>query len=265
MEHAGWDITTATLTLCIALYGLIMGHLSQRLLQSIPPAAYPCHLESSASALRGSGAPWPSDAGHDGINAGSKADVSACSGGPGLLPQASKRRPGAGLLRRYPCEVSGAMVFVAVLLAGNPDRNLPAGLLLSWYLLTLSWIDYHTLLLPDRLTWPCLIGGLASHATTPQSLIALYDGLLGAVIGAAALWLLQQSFYRLRRYRGLGGGDIKFLAALGSWLGWQALPWVCCGAALSGLGSYALSNRTRKVIAFGPCLALAGWVRYISP
>lgn len=255
------DIMAAALMLCIALYGMIMGHLSQRLLQAMPPAACPCRRESSASALRGAGAPRRSDAGYDGINADIRADVSACSGRPGL----PKRRPGTGLLRRYPCELSGAMVFVAMWLAGDPGRDLPAGLLLSWYLLTLSWIDYHTLLLPDRLTRPCLICGLASHAAAPEPLIALYDGLLGAAIGAAALWLLQQSFYRLRGYRGLGGGDIKLLAALGAWLGWQALPWVCCGAALSGLGIYALSDRTRKVIAFGPCLALAGWVRYISP
>jgi leader peptidase (prepilin peptidase)/N-methyltransferase len=216
------DIMAATLTLSIALYGILMGHLSQRLLQSTQP----------------------------------------------LPPQArlgAIKRQGPALLRGYPCEKTGALVFVLASLADKPIETLPAGLLFGWFLLTLSWIDYHTLLLPDRLTWPCLMCGLASQAAAPEPLISLSNGLLGAIFGASALWLLQQSFYRMRGYHGLGGGDIKLLAALGAWLGWQALPWVCCAAALGGLACSALSDRSRKVIPFGPCLALSGWAMYISP
>nr|WP_255557323.1 A24 family peptidase [Sodalis sp. dw_96] len=152
-----------------------------------------------------------------------------------------------------------------MLIIGGPEITLPVGLFFSWFLLTLSWIDCLTLLLPDRLNGPLLACGLASHATAWDEANAFKDGLLGAICGGMALWGMQRLFRRVKGYEGLGGGDIKLLAALGAWLGWQALPGLCCGAALCGLAVYALSGRTQGEIPFGPCLALAGWVMYISP
>jgi leader peptidase (prepilin peptidase)/N-methyltransferase len=64
---------------------------------------------------------------------------------------------------------------------------------------------------------------------------------------------------------GLGGGDFKLLAALGAWLGWQALPWLVLGASLLGL-FYAAVLMARgqyqkdQHIPLGPSLAFAGAV-----
>ena len=64
---------------------------------------------------------------------------------------------------------------------------------------------------------------------------------------------------------GMGYGDFKLLAALGAWLGWQALPLIIllsslvgaiCGSALM-----VIRRRGREIpIPFGPYLAMAGWI-----
>ncbi len=227
--------------LCIALYGAIMGHLSRRILQLLPASAFP-------GGTRGVGviAPAPRTAGSQ--------------QGNGVM-----NRIRAGFLLDYPCEISCALLFMAVLSTGGPAMDLPGGLVFSWFLLTLGWHDYFTLLLPDRLTGSLLICGLASRILTEDVEDAFYDGLLGAIWGGMMLWLVQSLFLRIRGYQGMGGGDIKLLAALGAWLGWQVLPGLCCGAALSGLALYAANGRTKEKMPFGPCLASAGWVIYISP
>ncbi|XBS69468.1 A24 family peptidase [Acerihabitans sp. KWT182] len=157
------------------------------------------------------------------------------------------------------------LLFAAVPIIAGPTANLPGALLFGWFLLTLGWIDYFTLRLPDKLTGPLLACGLANHITMGGLGAALYEGMLGAISGGALLALVRYLFQRIKGYEGMGGGDVKLLAALGAWLGWQPLPALCFGASLCGLTVYAFSGRKREKIPFGPCLGLAGWVIYISP
>ena len=133
---------------------------------------------------------------------------------------------------------------------------------LAWALLALLLIDYDTGLLPDPITQPLLWAGLITNLVFP--LIPLSDAVLGAIFGYTSLWLVFWSFKLLTGKEGMGYGDFKLLAALGAWLGWQALPQILMIAAVSGLlyalirvalGKQSLSN----AIPFGPFLAFAGW------
>ena len=139
---------------------------------------------------------------------------------------------------------------------------------LGWSLLVLSFIDLRAYRLPDFLTFPTLLAGLALTWWAWPS--ALPDHLLGAVLGYAMLaglgWL-----YRLCRSRdGIGLGDAKLLAAGGAWLSWQALPGVIFSAALLGLAAALLGWLAGRIslkgatpVPFGPCLALAIWVSWL--
>ncbi|RPG33788.1 MAG: prepilin peptidase [Gammaproteobacteria bacterium TMED92] len=133
---------------------------------------------------------------------------------------------------------------------------------LAWALLALLLIDYDTGLLPDPITQPLLWAGLITNLVFP--LIPLSDAVLGAIFGYTSLWLVFWSFKLLTGKEGMGYGDFKLLAALGAWLGWQALPQILMIAAVSGLlyalirvalGKQSFSN----AIPFGPFLAFAGW------
>ena len=63
----------------------------------------------------------------------------------------------------------------------------------------------------------------------------------------------------------MGHGDFKLLALFGAWLGWQILPMIILAAALLGglVGIILILSKKNDgsiPIAFGPYLAIAGWV-----
>jgi leader peptidase (prepilin peptidase)/N-methyltransferase len=88
---------------------------------------------------------------------------------------------------------------------------------------------------------------------------------IGAIAGYLTLWSVYQLFKAITGKEGMGYGDFKLLAAIGAWLGWQALPLVILLSAavgtLVGLTLILVGGRSRHVpIPFGPYLAGAGWV-----
>ncbi|WP_432240508.1 prepilin peptidase [Herbaspirillum robiniae] len=128
-------------------------------------------------------------------------------------------------------------------------------------LIALSFIDAETMLLPDDLTLPLLWLGLLVN--TAQRVVPLQDAVLGAAAGYAVLWLIFWIFKLATGKDGLGYGDFKLLAALGAWLGWQALPFVLLSAsalgALAGIALVVAGRHERgQAIPFGPYLSIAG-------
>ncbi len=66
----------------------------------------------------------------------------------------------------------------------------------------------------------------------------------------------------------MGYGDFKLLAALGAWMGWQALPAIVLLSSLVGavvgISLIAFRKHERSIpIPFGPYLAMAGWIYLI--
>ncbi|MBB5214678.1 prepilin peptidase [Parapusillimonas granuli] len=126
-------------------------------------------------------------------------------------------------------------------------------------LLLLAGIDMRTSLLPDALTLPLMwLGLLASWAGLG---LPLHDALAGAACGFLFLSVLAHGFHRLRGRPAMGGGDVKLLAALGAWTGWQDLAWVLLIASCLGIAYAMLRQRRllpRGAYPFGPCLAAGG-------
>lgn len=138
-----------------------------------------------------------------------------------------------------------------------------AALLLTWALIALSVIDIDHQLLPDNITLPLLWLGLllslAGVFTDPRA------SLIGAAAGYLSLWSVYHAFRLLTGKEGMGYGDFKLLAALGAWLGWQALPVIILLSSLVGavvgIVLIVTLGRDRNVpIPFGPYLAAAGWL-----
>lgn len=142
-----------------------------------------------------------------------------------------------------------------------------AGCVLGWALLALAWIDWTEFWLPDALTLPLVVAGLA--ATWLLTPWATSDHAAAAALGYALFRLVAFAYRRLRGIEGLGHGDAKLLAAGGAWLGLAALPIVILGAAVIGLlGAGALRLAGRRLagttaIPFGPPLALAIWLAWL--
>jgi leader peptidase (prepilin peptidase)/N-methyltransferase len=136
-------------------------------------------------------------------------------------------------------------------------------MLLTWSLIALTVIDIDHQLLPDDITLPLLWLGLLFNLG--GSYVSLPDAVIGAMAGYLVLWGVYWLFKLITGKEGMGYGDFKLLAALGAWLGWQALPMVILLSslvgALCGIGLMVIKRRGREIpIPFGPYLAMAGWI-----
>ncbi|BAU58438.1 A24 family peptidase [Halorhodospira halochloris] len=167
---------------------------------------------------------------------------------------------------RYPTlELLSAAAAAAVVAVCGATTEAAVILAVTWTLLAAAAIDYQHYLLPDCLTIPLLWAGLLWSAVAPSAATAPSPeaAILGAVIGYLSLWLIYQGHRLLTGREGMGYGDFKITAALGAWLGWQALPMLVLLAASAGLVlALALALRSRPLhnaMPFGPMLAAAGW------
>ncbi len=135
-----------------------------------------------------------------------------------------------------------------------------------WSLITLTFIDADTTLLPDDITLPMLWLGLLVNAAGVFT--TLQAAVIGAATGYLALWSVYWAFKLITGKEGMGYGDFKLLAALGAWLGWQMLPLVILLSALVGtvvgVAGIVLHGREKGAkLPFGPYLAAAGLIAMV--
>jgi leader peptidase (prepilin peptidase)/N-methyltransferase len=88
---------------------------------------------------------------------------------------------------------------------------------------------------------------------------------MGATVGYLSLWSIYWAFKLITGKEGMGYGDFKLLAALGAWMGWQALPMIILLSsvvgAVCGIALMVIKRRGKDIpIPFGPYLAAAGWI-----
>ena len=75
---------------------------------------------------------------------------------------------------------------------------------------------------------------------------SLLQSLIGALVGGGALWVFRAAFFYLRGIEGMGLGDIKLMAFVGAFLGWQLVLLVFLFGTLLGTvigGVAAIVNR----------------------
>ncbi|MCA3152956.1 MAG: prepilin peptidase, partial [Rhodocyclaceae bacterium] len=133
-------------------------------------------------------------------------------------------------------------------------------------MLALALIDFDTQLLPDSLTLPLLWAGLLVNIW--GIFAPLQEAVIGAAAGYLSLWTVYWGFKLVTGREGMGYGDFKLLAAIGAWLGWQALPLVILLSSLAGavigIALIAAARMGRSVpMPFGPYLVIAGVVALV--
>ncbi len=131
-----------------------------------------------------------------------------------------------------------------------------AGLFSVFWVVT--WIDWDHKIIPDMITLPgIVIGVLCATFLLPTG---WFDSVLGVLIGGGILLALAWISPYLFGKEGMGGGDIKFLAMVGAFLGWQqalvTLMIASVFGAVIGIGLLMLKvMRKGQYIPFGPYLA----------
>jgi leader peptidase (prepilin peptidase)/N-methyltransferase len=165
---------------------------------------------------------------------------------------------------RYPLvEAITCIVSVYVVWKFGFSWQSVAGLVFSWILISLTFIDLDHHILPDQLTLSLLWIGL--FCSIFNLFCDSHTAILGAIAGYLIFAVTQWLFHAFTGKTGMGQGDFKFLAALGAFLGWQMLPLVILLASISGIifaFTHMLIQRQYKSVPlpFGPYLAVAGWI-----
>lgn len=119
-------------------------------------------------------------------------------------------------------------------------------------------IDLDHMILPDELTLGGLALGLVGALLNPER--EFLDAIFGVLFGGGILWVVAYVYYIFTGREGLGGGDIKLLAWLGSLLGWKSIPFIILASSVFGsIVGLMLSRKNEEglktMIPFGPFLA----------
>ena len=127
-------------------------------------------------------------------------------------------------------------------------------------------IDLQHRLLPNAVTLPGIGVGLAAALVMEPG---WRSAVLGVVVGGGGLLLVAELYYRLRHEEGLGMGDVKMLAMIGAFLGWQPMLVTLFLASLLGsivgIGMLVLGlGDSKYALPLGSFLALAAIVTSTS-
>jgi leader peptidase (prepilin peptidase) / N-methyltransferase len=164
--------------------------------------------------------------------------------------------------KRYPLieALTGALIGLVAYKFGYTYSALFA-FIYVFALVTLTFIDFDTQLLPDDITLPLMWLGLIFNIS--NGFTDLKSAVLGAIFGYLILWSVYWLFKLVTGKEGMGYGDFKLLGAIGAWFGWQLLPAVILLSsvvgAVIGIGMIMFRGKTgNTAIPFGPFLALGG-------
>lgn len=187
-----------------------------------------------------------------------------------LLLRGQCRQCGASISWRYPLiEIAAALLLVGCYFAFGFSLQALMAAVFGCLMIVLAMIDVDHLILPDRLTWPGIALGFLFHAALVIHLGLPWRHMLGPLFGALLGGGLPLAIYGLwwliRREEGMGLGDAKMMALIGTFLEWKALLVAFFLAVLAGsivglvlMRSSGQGLRTR--LPFGAFLALGGLI-----
>ncbi len=159
----------------------------------------------------------------------------------------------------YPfVEVVVGLLSVAIFIRYGLDYQYFLYLVFVASLVAISIIDLQHQIIPDVISLPGIVAGLAV-ALLPGGVTWL-DSLIGIFAGGGSLYLVAVVYEKLTGKEGMGGGDIKLLAMIGAWMGWQYLHFVVLlssfAGVMVGVPLLLLAGKGLRVrIPFGPFLA----------
>ena len=130
-------------------------------------------------------------------------------------------------------------------------------------LIVMAFIDIEHQIIPDVISLPGIVGGLLlAWLTLPLSVL---QSLIGALVGGGVIYLVGFLSLAVLGKEGMGGGDIKLMAMIGTFLGWKnTLLTIFLGSVTGSLIGVSLILFKKKkrddYIPFGPFLVLGAIV-----
>jgi leader peptidase (prepilin peptidase)/N-methyltransferase len=177
------------------------------------------------------------------------------------------RQCGAPISVRYAIvELATAAAAVLIVWLTPTGPLLVSRLILSAALIVLFFIDLEHHLLPNVITlFGIAVGFLLSLIAPPGPV----QSLIGILVGGGILLVIAGAYYVIRRLEGMGMGDVKMLAMIGAFLGWQpvlvTLILSSFLGAIAGLSLLVIRGAgLRHALPFGSFLAIAAFVAMLA-
>jgi len=161
---------------------------------------------------------------------------------------------------RYPfVEVLTGAGFAFFALVDGPGIPLIRDLLLLSLIVPIAFIDVDHRIIPDELS----LGGVAAGL-----LLSVFPGgdwkgsILGGLLGGGILYATAWGYEKATGGEGMGGGDVKLIAMIGTFLGWKGALFSIFAGSLLGVAGGVIAMRKggeglKTAIPFGPCLCAA--------
>lgn len=180
-----------------------------------------------------------------------------------LLLKGRCRGCGTPISIQYPIiEAAVGLLWIgAVLLYGASMQTLEAGVL-GTILVGIAVTDARHFLIPDEYTLGGLVLGLALSLSGGAS--GFVRAVVGAAVGFGLLYAVAKAGHWVFKEEAMGGGDIKMMAMVGSFVGWKGvLLTLLLGALLGSLVFLPLSFKRKRLVPFGVFLAIGAAVTFV--
>lgn len=181
-----------------------------------------------------------------------------------LLLKAKCRHCGVSVSCRYfLVELLTGIIFVSIYLRYGLIWQTPIFWILASILIAISFIDYEFHIIPNGLVLTGLVAALAANTAGYNT--SFLDGVYGLAVGAGFLGTVALASLLILKKEGMGGGDIKLMAMVGLFIGWQATLLALMLSVLSAAFVSLLLMALRLLkrgdhIPFGPFLAIGSIV-----
>ena len=137
--------------------------------------------------------------------------------------------------------------------------------ILTSVLIVCSVIDFRLMIIPDVISLPMI--GLAPVVVYLHPELDWFSALAGILAGGGSLYVVAWTYWLIKRSAGLGMGDVKLLAFIGGWMGYQAIfPTILVGSILGAVCGVGLMVRSstfslKSALPFGPFLGVGAWLQ----
>jgi leader peptidase (prepilin peptidase)/N-methyltransferase len=165
---------------------------------------------------------------------------------------------------RYPLvEVLTAIALFLVYRLDLPPREFVVAAAFTFALIVITFIDVDHKIIPDVITLPSIL--IAPAAAYFVGHISMVDSIGGILAGGGGLWAIAAAYEYLRKQEGMGFGDVKFLAMVGGFQGWEGAVFTLIVGSLIGtiIGIGVMIARRGRLdmeIPFGPFLAAGSYL-----
>lgn len=171
------------------------------------------------------------------------------------------RNCGTKISKRYPfVELLTAVLFLMIYRGWGLTYELFIEMFFVSLLIVISFIDYDFQIIPDILSIGGMVVGLMITIVRPG--FRFTDAVYGVLGGGGVLFLIAYGYQLIAKREGMGGGDIKLLAMIGSFTGLKGVVFSLIGGSVIGslVGIPLMlikKENTKYAIPFGPFLSLA--------